>query len=244
MVGSAILRSFERTSQQESAHMNIVDRIKAVLDDKSLSLKDFTDVTGVNYRTFQNYLAGDRKISADFLAAVSEHLNVSASWLLTGRGSMYLDDMNKRVQSPDATSGDFVQIQRYAVSASAGHGAQVDEDEFGTGWYAFNKRWLDKRSLKPNNLSVISVRGDSMEPKFSDNDLVLLDHSQNLPEDGFIYAINYDDALYIKAIQRAPHDTLNLVSENKSYPPISINLAKDDDSLRVVGRVVASMHEW
>jgi phage repressor protein C with HTH and peptisase S24 domain len=213
--------------------------------DKSMNLTEFSEAIGLSLRTFQRYYSGERGIPSKTLEELTVRMGVSASWLLTGRGTPYLvdDSPNGHAESAEA-SDDFVQIQRFAVSASAGHGAHIDEDELGTGWYAFNKKWLDKRSLKPNNLSVISVRGDSMEPKFSDKDLVLLDHSQNLPEDGFIYAINYDNALYIKAIQRAPHDTLNLVSENKSYPPISVNLAKDADSLRVVGRVVASMHEW
>ncbi|WP_408646183.1 S24 family peptidase [Tritonibacter horizontis] len=109
--------------------------------------------------------------------------------------------------------------------------------------YAFNRKWLSKRGLKPDTLSVISVRGDSMEPDLNDGDLVLIDLGNTELSDGKIYAVQYSGNLFVKRIQYVPGDTVRLVSRNAQYSPIEIK-TPEADGVRVVGRVVASMHEW
>lgn len=221
--------------------MDIKSRFQRLMSDKSMNLTEFSEAIGLSLRTFQRYYSGERGIPSKILEELTVRMGVSASWLLTGRGTPYLveDSPNGHAKSPEA-SDDFVQIQRFAVSASAGHVAQNDE-EFGTERYAFNKKWLEKRKLSPKDLSVISVRGDSMEPKFSDKDLVLLDHAQNTPVDGFIYTIRVGNELYVKSIQTVGEHNIYMVSANPEYPPQKID--KHDDA-QIIGRVVASMHEW
>jgi len=217
--------------------MGIPDRIRELMSHKSLTIKEFSELTGVKYRTIQNYLSGERAVGSEFLAAVSEQMGVSASWILTGQAPMKLPN-----GCTEAEQSEFVQVARYAVEASAGNGSEVASEDAAQS-YAFNRKWLGKRGLKPDTLSVISVRGDSMEPDLNDGDLVLIDLANTDLADGKIYAVQYSGNLFVKRIQYVPGDTVRLVSRNAQYTPIEIT-TPEADGVRVVGRVVASMHEW
>lgn len=216
------------------------ERLAEVISSSGMNLKEFSERVGVNYRTLQHYLAGERKVGVEFLERLSEQMGISASWLLTGIG----DQMLTEGDNPQSASDNFIQIKRHPIEVSAGNGADGDVDaDTGTGHYAYNKKWLERRGLKPSALSVISVRGDSMEPEINDKDLVLLDHTDTSPKDGHIYVVRYSDDIFVKRIQVLPGDQVQLASRNPAYPPIVIQ-HPEADGVEIIGRVVSSMHEW
>jgi len=51
-------------------------------------------------------------------------------------------------------------------------------------YYAFSLQWIKRRGLDPKELQIIEVKGDSMEPKLWDGDLILIDRAQKEPKDG------------------------------------------------------------
>lgn len=139
----------------------------------------------------------------------------------------------------------FVPIAHFTAEASAGHGSIV-QDETHDSTYAYSRAFLTRRGLKPENLAVISVKGDSMVPDLYDGDKVLVDCASTDTDqirDGQIYVVSIDELLYVKRIQRLPQDRLMLASSNPSYQPIIVE-ASDMGSVRIIGRVVSSSHEW
>lgn len=64
--------------------MDVSERLSEAFGSKGLTLQEVSDVTGVNYRTLQRYVSGERDPSAEFLAALSDRLDISSTWLLTG----------------------------------------------------------------------------------------------------------------------------------------------------------------
>ncbi|MFV0410502.1 MAG: helix-turn-helix transcriptional regulator, partial [Paracoccus sp. (in: a-proteobacteria)] len=62
-------------------------------------------------------------------------------------------------------------------------------------------------------------------------------------KDGQIFVVNFGGALFVKRIQFLPGDGLMLTSSNSGYEPITVSGA-DRDSVRIIGRVVSSSHEW
>lgn len=70
--------------------MSIAARLRSVIDDRGMSIKDASEVVGIPYRTLQNYLLGEREPNAKAMAAIRTHLGISLDWLLTGEGSMCL----------------------------------------------------------------------------------------------------------------------------------------------------------
>ena len=78
----------------------------------------------------------------------------------------------------------------------------------------------------------VLVEGDSMEPMFSDGDIVLVEQEQEVPEGQVgIFAVN--GAGYIKKAGRR-----KLISANKDYDDILIS---PDDSVRCFGLVIGKL---
>ncbi|MFV0409781.1 MAG: XRE family transcriptional regulator, partial [Paracoccus sp. (in: a-proteobacteria)] len=181
--------------------------LRGAIGTKHQAIKDFSDASGVNYRTIQHYLSEQRTVSTDFLVTLTEMLGVSASWILTGNGPMMLNVDNYIVPISEDR---FVPVAHFTAEASAGHGSLV-QDETHDSTYAYSRTFLDRRRLKPENLAVISVRGDSMDPDLHDGDKILIDCAEvelDRIKDGQIFVVNFGGALFVKRIQFLPGDGL------------------------------------
>ena len=69
--------------------MCISERLKQVLDAKNMTVTEFSNVTGISYRSAMNYLNEGRDPNVDGLIKIYEALGISITWLLTGEGKMY-----------------------------------------------------------------------------------------------------------------------------------------------------------
>lgn len=132
---------------------------------------------------------------------------------------------------------DLVQVPILNVEASAGHGA-LAEMEAKSAQFGFDPGWLKKLTTsKSASLSIIGVRGDSMEPTLSDGDDVLVDLGDNQARlrDG-IYVLRMDDSLNVKRIAIEPQGRrISVVSDNPAYPTWN-NLERR--AVHIVGRVL------
>lgn len=209
-------------------------RIRSVREDLGLTRKAFGTSIGASEAKVQALETGRQRVDHPILEALSRNLGVDTNWLLLGGDNHH---------SITSICDDFIPIARYAVDAAAGDGALVDSEDQ-TGFYAFNRSWLERRKLSPDQLAVISVRGDSMEPRLADGDLILVDQAQNQIVDGVTYVVRLGNDLLVKYVQRISPDAVSLLSENRRYPPREITLATMGDQAAIIGRVVASMHEW
>lgn len=217
------------------------------MSDMSKNISDFRQRLGLSQDAFatrigypkakvQNIEAGKQRADHDFLAAVAIEFTANLNDLL---GVPSAPPSNAVNITPD----EFAQIPRYQVEASAGCGALVEAEET-SGFYAFNLKWLARRGLKPAHLCVISVRGDSMEPRLADGDLILVDRAQRQIADGLAYVMRIGDDLLVKNVQRIDAARIALLSANTLYPPRELDLENLGPDAEVIGRVVASMQEW
>lgn len=72
---------------------SILERLKSVIATKSNSPNDFSKKIGIAPTTFNNQLKSPRGISVDvILLTLSSFPEVSAEWLLRGKGEMILSD--------------------------------------------------------------------------------------------------------------------------------------------------------
>ncbi len=135
-------------------------------------------------------------------------------------------------------SSEFVLVPRYNVEGSAGGGALVDQEEV-LEYLSFRKEWI-KNSLRIGEscLAVISVKGDSMEPRLRDGDVVLLDMSAKTVEDNAIYALQFNGGLSIKRVQRFMSGALKIISDNKVHYGTEELTPEQAADVKVVGRVV------
>lgn len=131
----------------------------------------------------------------------------------------------------------LVAVGRYDAAAAAGAGAFSDGREVSP-HLAFDREWLRRVARGgPDQLSIIRVQGDSMNPLLADGDEILVDRSDGAARlrDG-VYVLRMDEALVVKRVALNPAArTVSIRSDNPLYPgwpdcPLA--------AIDVVGRVV------
>lgn len=217
-----------KTEQDKLTRVAIGERLRDERHKLGLGQAEFGAKCGVSKTSQFNYENGDRSPDGQYLALADE-LGVDTHYVITGRG----------VKAP---AHEFVVIPRHHVATSAGHGA-INGDDTQIHGLCFRRSWLSKKSLQPGSLRVIDVTGDSMAGKLEDGDQVLIDMSQTTPRNGFAYVLLQGEDLLVKYAQLLPNGILRLSSENQTYKPYDVDLAKESD-VSILGRVVASTHEW
>ena len=138
-------------------------------------------------------------------------------------------------------SGDIIGIPRFDVNGSMGLGhLQPDRDTI-VGVLPLNRNWATEHLRGVTNLSnlaLITGMGDSMEPTFSDGDLLLVDRGVTDVKVDTVYVLSMNDELYNNRLQRDPlTGGLRMLSDNKLNDPITIGTA-DMEKFQVLGRVV------
>lgn len=133
-------------------------------------------------------------------------------------------------------ASDYVLIAAYDVAASAGEGIIIDA-EYETGRLAFRADWLRTVSQSaPQDLAVITVRGDSMHPTLADGDTILVDLAQRAPASDGIYVVRFGDYVLVKRLLIDPVRRLvTIACDNPNYPPLSPVRPEEVD---VAGRVI------
>lgn len=76
--------------------MSISERLKQVIDNNNMSIKEFSELSDIPYRSLQNYLLEERNIGAEALKKICTRLSVNINWLLTGEGTMYRHSQAER----------------------------------------------------------------------------------------------------------------------------------------------------
>jgi len=187
--------------------------------------------------------------NAETLIKIRESTGCDLNWLLTGKGSPYIDNdqaVEVRTHS-DGTATDtlgnpvnldeFVFIPRYDVYAAAGHGYPAEDDK-PLFCMAFRRYWIENYVTRQiDKLSVIAAKGDSMEGVLNHGDNILVNHAETTPRDG-LYVIRIDNDLFVKQIQKLPGKLL-VKSSNPAYEPFEIDLNDDSQNVAIIGRV-----EW
>lgn len=192
-------------------------------------------------------VSGARKrgeVPPAWIQACAKQTGVNAHWLFFGRGPMYLPEAAEgelpSVQADCET--DLITVPLAEARLSAGTGS-LEVSSRSEGGYAFRGDFL-RRKGNPRRMVLMRVSGDSMVPEIFDNDLVLLDRGQTEISPGRLYAVGFEDAIYIKRIDKLPGKII-LHSVNPAYPPVSLDLRGDcADQFRVIGRVLWSGREY
>lgn len=180
---------------------------------------------------------------SETLKKIKQLKGCSIDWLLTGEGNPFPDEAPKKSLAYDTLGNEvdtdeFVFVPRYDIRAAAGYGQFVDHEE-PIFTMAFRRHWIENYVTRDTkNLSVISVKGDSMEGVLNDGDSILVNHGENTPRDG-LYVLRINENLLVKRLQIVPGGIINVISANEAYPAFEINLNDLTDDVEIIGRV-----EW
>jgi hypothetical protein len=211
-------------------------RLDALISTRGEDYASLSRLLGRNTTYIQQFVKRGvpRRLSEADRRVLAAHFGI-AERLLGGP-----DDAGSRAVLPRPglvqRAEDYVLIPQLAVGASAGDGAEA-EDEAPLAVLAFQARWVRTiASARPDALTVIAVQGDSMLPTLADGDQILLDTADRERLRDGIYVLRTDDALLVKRLSVNPSTMrLTIRSDNDAYPSWD---DCDPAGVQVIGRVV------
>ena len=134
-------------------------------------------------------------------------------------------------------------IPEIAVDVAAGAGTLAEEFVTETArWHWPVNMIRHEGGAAPEDLRIIRVRGNSMEPEMRDGDRIVVDVSRRMPATGETFVLWDGNGLVVKRVEAVRGDSvgedqpprLRLISANPDYAPYSC-LAQD---VHVLGKVL------
>ena len=129
--------------------------------------------------------------------------------------------------SDEVSPRKLIPIRFSTQAASAGTGVYLGPESFET-------IWVEDNALTRRASFAVPVSGDSMEPKYFNEDILLVERVEAI-EVGEIGIFTLDGDGYVKKLGKGV-----LVSLNKAYSPIPLN-----ESIRCNGRIIGVLDpDW
>jgi len=216
-----------------------------------LTLRTFAEPLGVSHSAINEWENGTvSNLSVIHTTAIEQIHGISADWLLTGNGEMFVKKVETcltrgnrhKTGNPLVYLGydKPVLIPFAPLSPSIEPGTDIaTHDKFR--WIPFDKEWFNKRiAIEPVNLFMTEVDGDSMVPTLYPNNFVMIDMSAGSLgfRDG-LWAYTLDGVAHIKRVQYSGQNKFLATSDNPSYSPITL-----EEPVRFIGRIVWSDKRW
>ena len=125
---------------------------------------------------------------------------------------------------------ELAQVDRFSLAVSAGPGAS--EVAMPDETVPFAAQHLRRHKIKPAEVAVLDVRGDSMEPILFDGDTILVDKVKSRPVSGKMYVVVRPENVQVKWVI-VTRRAITLVSENEAYPPERVDPHDNAEFYRV-----------
>ena len=210
----------------------IADRIRA--ERKRLGLSQAELAKRVSSEAGQSFISNietGARTDTPFIPELAHALGVDAYWLKTGKGS-------PSSTSVVAIESDDKYIPHLSAKGSMGSGELMIDSEEVIDRITLKSEWI--RSNVPgcriSDLAVISGRGNSMSPTFSDGDLLLVDTGARVVDIDGVYVLSAHERLFIKTVRQRIDGSFEISSDNPSVK--TVDILNGDHQVTVHGRVV------
>lgn len=191
---------------------DVNQRLKLIIEAYSLNQKKFAEAIGVPQTTISSFFVRGSKPSCEVLEQIINTFpQISAEWLLTGKGEMLRDNTELQVIAPN----EIPLLPHYAQG-----GAMNDFVE------SVTKEDCERMisPIKEAQLAV-PITGDSMYPEFPNGSIVLvkkIDESLFI-EWGKAYVLDTCNGAVCKILTPSEkEDYIRCESVNEKYPPFEI----------------------
>ncbi|HHT7641528.1 TPA: XRE family transcriptional regulator [Streptococcus suis] len=216
------------------------ERLKNRRNEKKLSQSEIASKIGINRTAFHNWENGKSVPNQKNLTALAKILDVPITYFESEynivnnylqlspdnqlKAEGYVEELLLSQQTSNVISLFSVQVlSDIQLSAGLGEGF-FDEFETETVYSDEEQYGYDIAAW---------IEGDSMEPVYKSGEVALI-RSNGFDYDGAVYALSWNDSVYIKKLYRE-EDGFRMVSLNKDYPEKFIPY---EDEARIVGLVV------
>lgn len=214
--------------------MSINERIQTIIDIQyGSNKKAFAVAVGISPTVVQN-LVGKRlgKPSYDVVEKIYANANISAEWLLTGKGNMLKKEVTDETITPSVSYEPNVGQPYYDVDFLGGfneiYNSQVTNPEHNIIVPGFDRATL-----------WCNVTGHSMSPKISNGDIIALRPcSIDDIQYGEIYAVVLDTIRTIKIIRKgSSKDLLRYVPINPNFDEQEFEVNRIISVFQVIGSI-------
>jgi len=208
----------------------IIEKLKDVISENTVGKKVFDKDVAVALNIPQATFATMKKRNSIPYEEILEFCalkKISVNWLF----------FDQAVDMLKAETDKFFQVRYFAdIRASAGGGAYGFDEDFET--ITLDEKIMHNMvGMGNTELEAIHVDGESMEPTLQDGSIVFVDRSQtNINKDG-VFIASTTTGLFIKRIRQRADGMVELISDNKIYPPEVIA----PDEVSIVGKVVGNI---
>jgi len=230
---------------------NLGERLTYARKKAKLNQLELAKRLEIGEKTLRGYEKG-RDVTVGFVQKVASELNVDACWLMTGEetsivvgsylkenkdiGNLvedsYLVNYRKKFIEPLEHTYMITKLSLERTSETDIANFEIEE----VGKVALDKA-LFRYSVNPNNLRVIQVKGDSMEPTILDNSHVVIDQNETEKVDA-IYAISLDGQIVVKRLQFNLDGTISICSDNIKYKEQIFDPNESELHLKILGKKV------
>jgi repressor LexA len=217
--------------------MTLGDRIRELRKNKGLTQTQLGKMIGVQCAAIKKYEYNEVNLPVSKLEKIADIFDVSTDYLLGKSDWRNEKERQAKFSEWDAkynpggnlakeTASFEKTLKLFVMPASAGTGEWLGEGS------EYEYTYFDDT---PSNADfAIRVRGDSMEPMYSDNDIVFV-KANSMVEPGQIGIFCINGEGYLKQLQGN-----RLISLNPKYAPVQIN---DSDSFFCAGRVIGKTRQ-
>lgn len=208
--------------------------------EKDLSQVEIAEMLSINKSSYSSWESGRAKPNQKNLAALAKILDVDVTYFESeynivknylqlspdnqAKAEEYVDELLLSQQSSKVTPLFSVQVLSN-IQLSAGLGESLFDE------YETETVFSDEEQLGYDIATWIS--GKSMEPIYQDGEVALI-RSSGFDYDGAVYALSWNDSVFIKKLYRET-EGFRMVSLNDKYPDKFIPY---EDEPRIVGKVV------
>ncbi|MCR5570102.1 MAG: hypothetical protein K6G31_12640 [Paludibacteraceae bacterium] len=206
----------------------MLERIKAFIDYKKLSVRKFEQALGMSNGTIHNAVVKGSSISSQWLTKmVQEFPELNPVWLVTGNGSM--------LNTEDTLDQASTKAPYFDVDFSGGF------NEFYNDQTQTPAEYVECKSLKGVEYWC-NLKGHSMEPTIADGERIALQElptSGALPTFGGIYAIVTSSGLRtVKRIEKSrKKGFLLLKADNKEFDSQEVEISTITHLFKVVAHL-------
>ncbi len=197
----------------------ISKRISSAMASAKLSYGELSRITGISKSALQRYATGEtEKCPLDRITAIANATGVSPAYLM-GWETNNSPKVHSAVKIP--------------VLGNVAAGIPIEAVE-----NIIDYEEIPEEMAMTGEFFALRIKGDSMEPKISDGDIVVVRKQDNVDSGNIaIVLVNGDDATCKKFVRH--ENGVSLVSSNPAYSPMFYtNDEIEKKPVRILGRVV------
>ena len=225
------------------------NKLRQLREDAGLSRKDLAQALNLSVSAISNYENDIRKPDTDDIwRKIANYFGVTVDWLMETQKAPYpeiiasstgsIDDIfpnNTPHKKSSITPAPTVQLPIYG-NVAAGMGAYADNDIIG--YEDIPQEWIRGKG----DYVLLRVQGDSMYPKFEENDLLLIKCQPVVDNGAYAVVLIDDDSGVVKRVIQG-NGWIELQSINPMYVPRRFE-GSDMERLRIFGLVKKSIRNY